>query len=265
VDVQLRVAVAAGVLGEHRHRDVVGVFEPPGLGAVDPPPVVPGAHVPGLALHVRDVQADRRLDLGPDPGSPGLPHRRCLQVPGLLGFGGRRQSGCVGQRDRLVDAERGVEVLHPHGPVIFGPGLGEQPHPLVRRRPRASCEPSLVDHGQPGVDPRRAAEIGAPERVARIEEMAVQRLEAVPLHRVAVLKSQLSSTIAEPCARGLATLLCGGQVVPRAPLAGDVGAFGGADGLERVRRVVPPGDAHDDRHAASSIFSTTFNIDLCQP
>jgi hypothetical protein len=73
VDVQLRVARAAGVLREDRHRDLMGVLEPAHVEAVDAAAVVTGADERGLALHVRDVQADRLLDLGPDAGGALLP------------------------------------------------------------------------------------------------------------------------------------------------------------------------------------------------
>ena len=94
---ELRVAVAAGVLREDGDRDLMGVLEPSGLHAVDPPAVVPGAHIGGLALHVPDVQPDRLLDLRPDPGRPGLPLRRRPQVAGLPGLDSRRQRGRVRQ------------------------------------------------------------------------------------------------------------------------------------------------------------------------
>jgi hypothetical protein len=61
----------------------------------------------------------------------------------------------------------------------------------------------------------------------------------------------------------LVALLHRRQVVAHPALPGDDWAFGGAGRLERVRGVVPAGDADDDRHSGLlSIFSTIFDLEL---
>ena len=50
VNVQLRATVAADVLREDGHRDLVGVLEPAGLRAIDPPAVMTGPHKAAFAL-----------------------------------------------------------------------------------------------------------------------------------------------------------------------------------------------------------------------
>jgi hypothetical protein len=45
---------------------------------------MPGADETGLALHVRDVQADGLFDLGPDARGAGFPLRCQFAVAGLL-------------------------------------------------------------------------------------------------------------------------------------------------------------------------------------
>jgi hypothetical protein len=95
--VQLRVAVAAGVLREDGHRDAGGVLEPARLHAVDPAAVMPGANEACLALHVGDVKAHGFLDLGPGAGGAGLPLRRSHGVAGLLGLQSGSQRAGVGQ------------------------------------------------------------------------------------------------------------------------------------------------------------------------
>ena len=248
MDVQLRVAVAAGVLREDRHRDLPGVLESSGLHTVDPPPVMTGPHVRGLTLHMPDVQPHRLLDLRPDTRSPGLPLPGRLNVAGLPGLDRRGQRAGMGQRDGLIHAERGVEVLHPDRALVLRSGLGQQPHPLIRRRPGMRGQFRLVDRGQLGVDPRRAAEIRLACWVARVEELAVQRLEVLPPHHVPVVEAEFGGAVADPRAGGLAAFLHSRQVIARAALASDHRAFGGADRLERVGGVVPAGDADDDRH-----------------
>jgi hypothetical protein len=133
-------------------------------------------------------------------------------------------------------------------------------HPLIRRRARVPSQFGLVDRGQFGVHPRRAAQVGLARGVARIKELAVQRLEVLLPHHVAVPEAQLGSAVADPSPGGLAALLHRRQVIPCTALASDHRAFGGADGLERVRGVVPAGDADDDRHPASSRSSVRFSI-----
>jgi hypothetical protein len=169
----------------------------------------------------------------------------------------------VRQGDRLVHAERGVEVLHPHRALVLRPGFGQQPHPLIGRSARVRGQLRLVDRCQLGVHPRRAPKVGPPRRVARVQELAVQRLEVLSPDRVPVAEAELGSAVADPGPGGLAALLHRRQVVPGTALAGDHRALGRADRLERVRRVVPAGDADDDRHRVlSSIFSTIFDLEL---
>jgi hypothetical protein len=50
VNVQLRPTVAADVLREYGHRDLVGILAPAGLHAIDPPAVMTGPHTDGLRL-----------------------------------------------------------------------------------------------------------------------------------------------------------------------------------------------------------------------
>jgi hypothetical protein len=263
VDVQLRVAVTAGVLRKDRHRDLAGILKPASLDAVEPPAMVPGAHVPGFVLHVRDAQPDSFLDLGPDPRRPRLPFRGRRQVARLLRVPRRGQGGRMSERDGLVHAERGVEVLHPHGPVVLGPGLREQPHPLIGRRARAGSKFGLVDDAQLGVHPRRAAQVRLAGRITRVQELAIQRLEVFPQHRVPITETEFGGAVADPRASRLAALLHRRQVVPGATLASDRGAVGSTDGFERVGGVVPAGDADDDRHPVLlSITSTIFDLEL---
>jgi hypothetical protein len=104
----------------------------------------------------------------------------------------------VGQRDCLVHAERGIEVLHPDRAVVFRAGLGEQPHPLIRRRAGTGGQFRLVDRGQLGVDPRRTAQVSLPGRVAGVQELAVQRLEVRPPDDIAIPEPRRGGTVADP-------------------------------------------------------------------
>jgi hypothetical protein len=81
VHVQLRVAVPADMLREHRDRDLVRVL---GLPRPHPAclPVVAGADEPRLALHVAGKHPHRGKDLLPDPGRPLLPVLAGAQVTG---------------------------------------------------------------------------------------------------------------------------------------------------------------------------------------
>ena len=102
VDVQLRVAVAAGVLREDRHRDLLGVLEPAGLHAVDPPPVMPGPHIRGLPCMCRTYS---RTDFSISAQIPAARASHCrgrLQVAGLPGLDRRGQRAGVRQGDGLV-------------------------------------------------------------------------------------------------------------------------------------------------------------------
>jgi hypothetical protein len=58
VNVQLRVAVTAGVCENVAAGDLVCVLEPAGLDAADSPAMMPGPHTPGPLLRVPYVEAD---------------------------------------------------------------------------------------------------------------------------------------------------------------------------------------------------------------
>jgi hypothetical protein len=234
VDVQLRVAVAAGVLREDGHRDLAGVLEPAGLHGVDPPAVMPGPHIGGLALHVPDIQPDRFLDLRPDPSGPGLPLLGCPGITRVPGLDSRGQRAGVGEGDGLVHRERGVEVLHPDRSLVLRAGLGQQPHPLIGHCPLVGGQFCLVDRGKLGVHPRRAAEMRPAGGVARVEKLAVQRLKALPPHGVPVLEAELGGAVADPSPGGLTALLHRRQVIPGAALTSERRPVGRADRLERV-------------------------------
>jgi hypothetical protein len=118
----------------------------------------------------------------------------------------------------------------------------------------------LVDRGQLGVHPRRAPQVGAARGITWVEELAVQRLEVLPPHHIAVPEAEAGGAAADPGPGGLAALLHRRQVIPGTALAGDHRAFGGTDRLERVGRVMPARDADNDRHPASSRSSVLFLI-----
>src|SRR5205823_14262139 len=71
-----------------------------------------------------------------------------------------------------------------------------------------------VDRRQLGIHPRRAAQIGPARRVARVKELAIQRLEVLPPHHIAVPEAKLDGTVADPAPGGLAALLHRRQVIP---------------------------------------------------
>ena len=121
----------------------------------------------------------------------------------------------------------------------------------------------LVDRSQLRVHPGRAAEVRPSGQVARIQELAVQRLEVLAPHHVPVLEAEFGGTVADPGPGGLAALLHRRQVIPGTALTGDRRLVSSADRLERVRGVVPARDADDDRHDRfSSILSTIFDLEL---
>jgi hypothetical protein len=118
----------------------------------------------------------------------------------------------------------------------------------------------LIDRGQLGVHPRRAAKILLARGITRVQELAVQRLEVLPPYRIPVAEAKFGGAVAHPGSGGLAALLHRRQVVPGTALAGDRRPVGRADRLERVRRVVPAGDTDDDRHDSPPRSPGRFSI-----
>ena len=81
VNVQLGLAVAAGVLGKHRDHQLVGVFPAAGLGSVGFAAVVAGAGITRLPPQVLDEHPVADLDAVPDLRGHALPPGRLIQIP----------------------------------------------------------------------------------------------------------------------------------------------------------------------------------------
>src|SRR5260221_14563221 len=92
----------------------------------------------------------------------------------------------------------------------------------------------LVDRSQLRVHPGRAAEVRPSGQVARVQELAVQRLEVLAPHHVPVLEAELCRTVADPSPGGLATLLPRRPVVPGTAPPRDPPPVRSPDPLERV-------------------------------
>ena len=129
VHVQLRVPVAAGVLREDRHRDLVRVLEPAGIDPVGPLAVVTGPDVAAFPLDMGDVPAHRLLDLGPDAGRAGLPLPGGRQVPVQLGLHRVRGGGRMRQGDGLIHENVESKYWAP----TFGVSARASIHNSVRR------------------------------------------------------------------------------------------------------------------------------------
>jgi hypothetical protein len=168
VDVQLRVAVPAGVLPEGGDHPLAGIF-PPAAG------VVSGAGLAGLALEVVQRGGVALHDRVPDVLGDGLPLLAGVRLAALRCGGRVGQGAGVEQRDGLGDAERRVPVK------VWSPDLslrlGHQLGTSLGRGLGLGGQHGLVDLIGGAEAAGCPAQAGLASGVAGIEMLAVEGLE----------------------------------------------------------------------------------------
>jgi|SRR5580658_8653098 hypothetical protein len=153
VDVQQRVAVAAGVLREDRHRNLMGVLEPAHVQAVDAAAVMTGADERGLAPHVRCTSGRTDCSISARCWWRVAPIRRLGQVAGLGRLNSGGGGGGVDQGNRLVDREGGVPVLDADRALVPCAGLDPQLGLALAGGLGLGYDLGLLEGVELGVDP----------------------------------------------------------------------------------------------------------------
>jgi len=105
----------------------------------------------------------------------------------------------VQQRDRLRNAERDVEVLDRQADLLFR--LDQQLSAALGCGLWLKCEQRGVDVIGGTESLRGPAQTGFAGRVARVSELAVERLEDPAIDDLAVTEAELGETRAAPAAR----------------------------------------------------------------